>query len=85
MSLTGTPLTFSWQSNPVIGDVFLFAPAALAEINTSCFLQQKGVCRGAKSLKSPSAHGELAEQEKSWARGNEAEEEFEFLVAATAK
>ncbi|XP_040426326.1 uncharacterized protein LOC121076251 [Cygnus olor] len=37
MSLTGTLLTFSWQSNPVIRDVFSLAPAALAEINTPMF------------------------------------------------
>lgn len=37
MSLTGTLLTFSWQSNPVIRDVFSFAPAALAGINTPMF------------------------------------------------
>ena len=30
-------------------------------------------------------HSKFAEQEKSWARGNEAEKELEFLVAATAK
>lgn len=37
MPLTGTLLTFSWQSNPVIRDVFSFAPAALVEINTPMF------------------------------------------------
>lgn len=38
-----------------------------------------------KVPRSPSAHSEFAEQEKSWARGNEAEKDFEFLAAATAK
>lgn len=85
MSLTGTSLLFSWQSNLVVRDVFPFAPATLAEINTPMFSPAKRFPQRCKVPKRPSAHGEFAEQEKSWARGNEAEKEFEFLVAATAK
>lgn len=85
MSLTGASLIFSWQSNPVIRDVFLFAPAALAEINTPVSPPAKRFPQRCKVPGSPSAHSEFAEQEKSWARGNEAEKESEFLVAATAR
>lgn len=73
MSLTGTSLIFSWQSNPVIRDVFLFAPATLAEMNTPVFPPAKRFPQRCKFPGSPSAHGEFAEQEKSWAGGNEAE------------
>lgn len=73
MSLTGTSLLFSWQSNAVVRDVFTFAPATLAEINTPMSPPAKRFPQRCNVPGSPSLHGEFAEQKKSWARGNEAE------------
>lgn len=73
MSLTGTSLLFSWQSNAVVRDVFTFAPATLAGINTPMSPPAKRFPQRCNVPGSPSLHGEFAEQKKSWARGNEAE------------
>lgn len=53
-------------------------------MNTLVFPLAKKFPQGCKVRRSPSVHATFAVQEKSWARGNEAEKEFR-VVAATAK
>lgn len=53
-------------------------------MNTLMFPRAKRFPQGCKVRRSPSVHSTFAEQEKSWARGNEAEKQFR-VVAATAK
>lgn len=53
-------------------------------MKTLMFPLAKRFPQGCKVRWSPSAHSTFAEQEKSWARGNEAEKEFR-VVAARAK